>query len=112
MGRVPDRSGCPRIRNELAAIARNLRTAATLLGLDEDRIGAVALNALSDEGALATLHRGFKGKPERRLFPKSKTAVVEEIETPLLPGIDVFVMGPPHKQKALNNPTHRRVSRC
>jgi beta-lactamase superfamily II metal-dependent hydrolase len=93
-----------RIRNELAATARNLRTAATLLGLDEDRIGAVALNALSDEGALGTLHRGFKGEPERRFFPKSKTAVVEKIKTPLLPGIDVFVMGPPHKHTALNDP--------
>ena len=30
--------------------------------------------------------------------------MVEEIETPLLTGIDVFVMGPPHKHKALNNP--------
>ena len=93
-----------RIRNELAATARNLRTAATLLGLDEDRIGAVALNALSDEGALGTLHRGFKGEPERRFFPKSKTVVVEKIETPLLPGIDIFVMGPPHNDKALNDP--------
>lgn len=93
-----------RIRNELAATARNLRMAATLLGLDEDRIGTVALNALSDEGALGTLHRGFKGKPGRRFFPESKTAVVEQIETPLLPGIDVFVMGPPHKHAALNDP--------
>ncbi|RJT33334.1 hypothetical protein D3227_25315 [Mesorhizobium waimense] len=93
-----------RIRNELAATARNLRVAATLLGLDENRIGAVALNALSDEGALGTLHRGFKGEPERRFFPKSKTAVVEEIKTPLLPGIDIFVMGPPHDDTALNDP--------
>lgn len=93
-----------RIRNELAARARNLRTAATLLGLDEDRIGAVAVNALSDEGALGMLHRGFKGEPKRRFFPKSKTAVVEEIETPLLPGVDIFVMGPPHDDSALNDP--------
>jgi beta-lactamase superfamily II metal-dependent hydrolase len=93
-----------RIRNELAATARNLRSAVALLGLDADRIGAVALNALSDEGALGTLHRGFKGKPERRFFPKSKAGVVEAIETPLLPGIDIFVMGPPHDDKALNHP--------
>ena len=93
-----------RIRNELSATARNLSAATALLGLDEDRIGAVALNALSDEGALGTLHRGFQGKPERRFFPKSKTAVVEEIGTPLLPGIEIFVMGPPHKDRALNDP--------
>ena len=93
-----------RIRNELAATARTLRTAATRLGLDEDRVGAVALNASPDEGALGTLHRGFGGDAERRFFPKSKTAVVEEITTSLLPGIDIFVMGPPHKDKALNDP--------
>ena len=93
-----------RIRNELAATARNLRAATTLLGLDEDRIGAVALNALPDEGALGMLHRGFKGEPKRRFFPKSRTAVVEAIETSLLPGIDIFVLGPPHDDAALNDP--------
>ncbi len=53
----------------------------------------LALNALSNEGAMHTLHHGFAGGPQRRFLP-DKDAELPWFESPALPGIRVHVLGP------------------
>jgi beta-lactamase superfamily II metal-dependent hydrolase len=55
----------------------------------------MALNASSNEEAMHTLQHGFAGRPTRRYLPE-KSANTAWFETPLLPGVVVNVLGPPH----------------
>ena len=54
----------------------------------------LALNALSNEGAMRTLHHGFAGSPRRRFLPV-KESRLPWFESPALPGVTVHVLGPP-----------------
>ncbi|MFZ2089791.1 MAG: hypothetical protein WAU47_14570 [Desulfobaccales bacterium] len=53
----------------------------------------LALNALSNEGAMRTLHHGFAGSPQRRFLP-DKNSESPWFESPALPGVTVHVLGP------------------
>lgn len=58
-----------------------------------ERFELLALNALSNEGAMTTLHEGFVGKPLRRFMP-TKIASDATFSTPALPEVTVHVLGP------------------
>lgn len=63
---------------------------------DRERLAArleLALNALSNEGAMRTLHRGFAGSPLRRFLPV-KESRLPWFESSALPGVTVHVLGP------------------
>jgi len=88
------------IRKEQDAAARGLRAVAGLFALG-DTVTEIAGNALEGADNLEFLRTGFVKEPS--YLPKGRK-VVEEVEAPLLPGIDVFVMGPPRDPDALRNP--------
>jgi beta-lactamase superfamily II metal-dependent hydrolase len=94
-----------KIRREQQNLALAIQRAASARNALEvvKSLDAVALNALSNDDSLDTLHGGFTGKPKVRFFPSGKS-VVEKVGTGKLPGIDVFVLGPPHDRAALNLP--------
>lgn len=83
------------IRENQLRAAVALEQAVTRLGLDME-LKDVALNAQSNDDALDVLHGGFALKVKPRFFPSGRS-VVEKIDSPLLPGIDVFVLGPDRK---------------
>jgi beta-lactamase superfamily II metal-dependent hydrolase len=60
-----------------------------------ERYQKMALNALSNEAAMATLHDGFGGSPLRRFLPEREVAELR-FQTDALPGITVHVLGPSH----------------
>jgi len=67
-----------------------------LLAADRARLEsgqALALNALSNERAMTTLHEGFAGNPKRRFLPEAE-AVDLRLETDVLPGVTVYILGP------------------
>jgi beta-lactamase superfamily II metal-dependent hydrolase len=49
-------------------------------------------NAVPNEAAMRTLHRGFSGAPKRVFFPDEQNT--RTYITPVLPGISVHVLGP------------------
>lgn len=59
----------------------------------------LALNALTNEKAMATLHGGFAGNPKRRFLPKGKTAETRTVRT--LPGVLFHVLGPSRDPKVI-----------
>ncbi|WP_133938053.1 ComEC/Rec2 family competence protein [Rhizobium gallicum] len=72
------------------------------LGLALDPLLAdVAAAALSNEDCLAVLHDGFAKKVVPKFYPQGDK-VVEKIECVVLPGVDIFVLGPPRSRGALN----------
>ncbi|MEZ2127625.1 MULTISPECIES: hypothetical protein [unclassified Sinorhizobium] len=72
------------------------------LGLELDPLLAdVAAAALSNDDCLAVLHGGFAKKVAPKFYPEGDT-VVEKIECAVLPGVDIFVLGPPRTRDALN----------
>ncbi len=54
----------------------------------------MALNALSNEGAMRTLYQGFAGNPIRRYLPDESASAVAWFNTPVLPGVTIHVLGP------------------
>lgn len=55
--------------------------------------GEMAMNALSNEDAMRTLHDGFAGRPRRRFLP-TKNPDESTFETPALPGVIIHILGP------------------
>jgi beta-lactamase superfamily II metal-dependent hydrolase len=55
--------------------------------------GEMAMNALSNEDAMRTLHEGFAGRPRRRFLPTPKPDE-SSFETPALPGVTIHILGP------------------
>ncbi len=53
----------------------------------------LALNALSNERAMATLHEGFSGSPKRRFLP-DETLEGLVLKSDALPNVTVYVLGP------------------
>jgi beta-lactamase superfamily II metal-dependent hydrolase len=108
-----------RLRNRQSGFALALTRATAITGLSQDddplaptagpkakakdaeiAVHAVALNALTNEKAMATLHKGFAGKAPRRFLPlKDQTCEAREIEG--LPGVRIHVLGPPRDEKAM-----------
>ena len=48
---------------------------------------------LNNADAMKTLHSGFAGRPERRFLPV-KEAGSRLLQTPVLPGVRIHVLGP------------------
>lgn len=65
-----------------------------------ETVQAAARNALSNEAAMTTLHRGFAGRPPRRFLP-TKDTVCEARSLPNLAGLKIHVLGPPRSEAAM-----------
>jgi beta-lactamase superfamily II metal-dependent hydrolase len=86
------------IQSKLAAqLISQLQVRLTMaVAAEKDRLNSrllMALNALTNEAAMRTLHHGFDGSPLRRFFPV-KDSRLTWFETPALPGVTVHVLGP------------------
>jgi hypothetical protein len=58
-------------------------------------VADIALNALSNEAAMRTLHHGFAGSPRRRfLAANAKGSHLRAISSKVLPGARIHVLGP------------------
>ncbi|MER8886813.1 hypothetical protein [Mesorhizobium sp. M0816] len=90
------------IQKRQRASAQALAVAVQKLNLGQG-LAEVALNAQSNDDSLDVLHAGFAKKVLPRFFP-SATKVVEKIISSALPGLEIFVLGPPHDHVALNDP--------
>jgi hypothetical protein len=56
-----------------------------------DSLQSLAANSLTNEAAMTTLHRGFRGRPKRRFLPETTDQTV----TPATcPGLTIHVLGP------------------
>jgi beta-lactamase superfamily II metal-dependent hydrolase len=62
--------------------------------------GEMAMNALANEEAMRTLHEGFAGRPRRRFLPTLKPDE-STFETPALPGVIIYVLGPSRDQNVI-----------
>jgi len=72
----------------------------TLAAANNRSLLAIALNALTNEKAMSTLHEGFKGSPQRQFLPlRDKTCEARTV--PGLKGVTFHVLGPTHDEKAL-----------
>jgi beta-lactamase superfamily II metal-dependent hydrolase len=69
----------------------------------------LALNALTNEKAMRTLHQGFAGDPQRRFLPAKeennheKKLPVAWFKTPVLPGVTVHVLGPSRSEEIIRD---------
>ena len=67
----------------------------------------LALNALTNEKAMRTLHQGFAGNPQRRFLPakeennQEKKLATAWFQTPVLPGVTVHVLGPSRSEEII-----------
>lgn len=79
-------------------------------GVDDVNALAMALNALTNEAAMTTLHRGFAGAPPRTFLPLKDT-VCEARTLPGVPGLKIHVLGPPRSEVAMASmqPPHDEV---
>jgi beta-lactamase superfamily II metal-dependent hydrolase len=64
--------------------------------------GDLALNALTNDKAMATLHSGFRGDARRRFLP-TKPPDEQTIKTDALPGVLVHVMGPSRSESVIRD---------
>jgi hypothetical protein len=62
----------------------------------------LALNALSNEQAMDTLHHGFSGQPCRRFLPEADSADTRLI-TNTLPGVTVHILGPARQEDIIRD---------
>lgn len=72
--------------------ALQLTLAAQRFGLGA-AVEAMAVNALTNEKAMRTLHHGFAGKPARFFFPYRQRSR-NTVRRSFLPGVTVYVLGP------------------
>ncbi|MCH7737550.1 MAG: hypothetical protein IH872_09145 [Chloroflexi bacterium] len=110
----PEDSEARRIRNAQSSFAVALAGSlgiATALEDPEDALeeddatglsSTLALNALSNERAMNTLHHGFKGHPRRRFLP-DEDSVVTGFGTASLPGVVVHVLGPSRTEEVIRD---------
>jgi beta-lactamase superfamily II metal-dependent hydrolase len=103
------------IREAQASLAAALATALAVDAGDEDAADAadgadsphevafyLALNALSNESAMDTLHNGFAGQPLRRFLPEADSPETR-LTTPTLPGVTVHVLGPSRQEDVIRD---------
>lgn len=97
------------IREAQAKRARDLRAA--LVGLtgvaddERERIEALIDNSMTNALAMGVLHHGFAGSPALSFLPKldGTGGLARTVDTPLLPGVKVHVLGPPRDKDAIRN---------
>jgi beta-lactamase superfamily II metal-dependent hydrolase len=61
----------------------------------------LALNALTNDGAVRTLQTGFVGEPLRRYLAE-EDPTASWFTTPVLPGVTIHVLGPSHDESVIN----------
>ncbi|HLM56155.1 MAG TPA: hypothetical protein VK422_08480 [Pyrinomonadaceae bacterium] len=81
-----------RILEKQSRRALQLQQAALRFGLGA-KVEAMAVNSMTNEKAMLTLHEGFAGDPKRVFLP-FKTRSANTFKRPFLPGVTVHVMGP------------------
>lgn len=112
----PEDKAATKIRTRQSGFAASLVEALTPAGFSHDddpltssrplggeakkTMLAVALNALTNEKAMQTLHSGFQGNPPRHFLPE-EGKVCEARTLPSLPGINFYILGPPRDEDAL-----------
>ncbi|MCV9945131.1 hypothetical protein [Rhizobium sp. BT-175] len=90
------------ITREQVRAATALRRAAFAFNNSESLL-EIANNALDGASELEVVRSGFAKKVTPRYLPEGRDTV-EKISTPLLPGIEIFALGPPRNRDALNQP--------
>jgi beta-lactamase superfamily II metal-dependent hydrolase len=107
----PNDAEARRIRDTQSRLALSLDAALTAMAAapDDGREGLnryrdIVANALmlSNDRAMKTLHSGFIGNPKRRFLP-AKSAVKRTLETDVLPGIKVHVLGPSRSRDVIRD---------
>jgi beta-lactamase superfamily II metal-dependent hydrolase len=110
---VEDRANeqATRLWKKQQGFARGMAAAVPLLGLDDDKLESVKFmlwnagvgesfgfdaGGWSNAGALDCLHEGFarRDRVRPRFLPETET-FPESFESPVLPGVRVYVLGPP-----------------
>jgi beta-lactamase superfamily II metal-dependent hydrolase len=84
----------------LTALAQDAEGPAARL----DPLPELALNALSNEPAMNTLHSGFAGSANRRFLPemdKDKKQLIRSFVTDTLPGVTIHVLGPSRSESVI-----------
>ena len=91
---------------------RQLRLASGLVGALEHKLALgmqpakvqplldLVTNSLSNEAAMRTLHRGFRGRPKHRFLSTGRPAVLAPED---LPGLTVHVLGPSRDEKVIRD---------
>ncbi|HEY7167316.1 MAG TPA: hypothetical protein VIB79_22325 [Candidatus Binatia bacterium] len=90
-----------RIREAQSKRAQSLTLALAQLGADDTTL-AIAKNSLTNAAAMQTLHKGFRGVRQRRYLPTRKKTE-RSFSTPLLPEVEVHVMGPAHDEEVIRD---------
>jgi beta-lactamase superfamily II metal-dependent hydrolase len=111
----PTNPEAQRIREAQASLAAALAAALAVNAEDEDPGEAandedsphdishyLALNALSNEQAMDTLHNGFSGQSLRRFLPEVDS-VDTHLITSTLPGVMVHVLGPSREEDVIRD---------
>jgi beta-lactamase superfamily II metal-dependent hydrolase len=96
------------IRDRMNSLALHLQTLAGTGGvqgpLTPAAISEIALNALSNEAAMRTLHRGFAGNPRRRfLAANNKGESMATITSDVLPSVTINVLGPSRDEEVIKD---------
>jgi beta-lactamase superfamily II metal-dependent hydrolase len=91
--RDPEAAEIRRVQSSLAAALQRAFGARAGLDARSEEMGLLALNSLTNEAAMNTLHRGFSGRPKRE-FLSSPDEGVRSFTTDALPGVTVHVLGP------------------
>lgn len=81
-----------RIRAAQTKLAAGLAQWSTARGPGAAEVEMLALNALSNAGAMETLQHGFADRPRRRYLPTRTGSA--SFETSVLPGIRAHILGP------------------
>jgi len=101
----PDDRTARRICRTQSMRALQLQQAIPKLGLSasqSDYLLGYAGNNLTNAAAMKLLHNGFRGQPLRRFLPVADAAR-SLIETPNLPGIDVYILGPSRSEAVIRD---------
>lgn len=99
----PDDPTARRIRERQSALAAALTEAAPPSGRLA-HVHDLALNSLTNERAMATLHSGFAGEPRRWYLPTLPTQERDfTFRTPALPGVTVHVLGPARDERTIRD---------
>jgi len=97
----PHDAQAARIRSAQSRLAAGLAVWGKRRGAAAEQVKMLALNALSNAGALETLQRGFAGRPRHRYLPNATGSAT--FETPALPDVRVHVLGPSRDEAVIRD---------
>lgn len=96
----PDDPTARHIRDAQTKLAAGLASWSSARGQSAVPVEMLALNALSNAGAMTTLQHGFSGRPRRRYLPGKSSST---LETSLLPELRVHVLGPSRDEAVIRD---------